>query len=112
MILPKGCSSSGFAPLVRSRREFLRSAAVCTAGSALIPSLPVHAFGAAGGRKVVIVTFGGGARDEETFAPDGQENIPGLIKALLPQSTFFGQVINRASSGIMLAPPALPPAST
>src|SRR5580698_1496033 len=99
MILPKGCSSSGFAPLVRSRREFLRSAAVCTAGSALIPSLPVHAFGAPGGRKVVIVTFGGGARDEETFAPDGQENIPGLIKTLLPQSTFFGQVINRGILG-------------
>src|SRR5580698_1445454 len=99
MILPKGCSSSGFAPLVRSRREFLRSAAVCTAGSALIPSLPVHAFGAPGGRMVVIVTFGGGARDEETFAPDGQENIPGLIKTLLPQSTFFGQVINRGILG-------------
>ena len=99
MILPKSYSSSGFAPLVWNRREFLRSAAACTAASGLIPSLPLHAFAAPGGRKVVIVTFGGGARDEETFAPDGQENIPGLIKTLLQQSTFFGQVINRGILG-------------
>ena len=28
------------------------------------------------GQETVVVTFGGGARDEETFAPEGQENIP------------------------------------
>jgi hypothetical protein len=99
MILPKGYSSSGLAALVWNRREFLRSAAACAVGSTLIPSLPARAFGAPSGRKVVIVTFGGGARDEETFAPDGQENIPGLIKTLLPQSTFFGQVINHGILG-------------
>jgi hypothetical protein len=59
----------------------------------------VRAFGAPAARKVVIVTFGGGARDEETFAPDGQENIPGLMRTLLPQSTFFGQVVNRGILG-------------
>jgi hypothetical protein len=95
MIFPRGSSGAGLAPLVWSRREFLRSAAACAA----LPSFPAHALGAPGGRKVVIVTFGGGARDEETFAPDGQENIPGLIKTLLPQSTFFGQVINHGILG-------------
>lgn len=95
MIPPNGYSSSGFSPLVWNRREFLRTAIACAA----LPSLPVRGFAAPGGRKVVIVTFGGGARDEETFAPDGQENIPGLMKTLLPQSTFFGQVINHGILG-------------
>jgi hypothetical protein len=31
------------------------------------------------GQKTVVVTFGGGARDEETFAPEGQENIPRML---------------------------------
>lgn len=35
--------------------------------------------------KTIIVTFGGGARDDETFAVDGQRNIPHLLKELLPQ---------------------------
>ena len=92
MILPR---SSSLHPLVWSRREFLRSAVACSA----VSSLPVRSFASPGGRKVVIVTFGGGARDEETFAPDGQENIPGMLKTLFPQSTFYGQVINRGILG-------------
>jgi len=99
MILPGNSSSRPLSPLVLSRREFLRSAAACAA----LPALPVRALAAPGGRKVVIVTFGGGARDEETFAPDGQENIPNLIKTLLPQSTFFGQVINHGILGHYVA---------
>jgi hypothetical protein len=66
-----------------------------------------RALGNSDKKKVVIVTFGGGARDEETFAPDGQENIPGLIKTLLPQSTFFGQVINRGILGHYVATSSL-----
>jgi hypothetical protein len=103
MIFRGASSSSGLVPLVWNRREFLRSAAGCAAGSVLIPSLPVRALGTPGGRKVVIVTFGGGARDEETFAPDGQRNIPGLIQTLLPKSTFFGQVVNHGILGHYVA---------
>jgi hypothetical protein len=93
--------------LVRNRREFLRLAGASVASSALFPALCAHAARQAERRKVVIVTFGGGARDEETFAPDGQENIPGLIKTLLPQSTFFGQVVNRGILGHYVATTSL-----
>jgi hypothetical protein len=93
--------------LVRNRREFLRLASASVASSALFPALHAYAARQAERRKVVIVTFGGGARDEETFAPDGQENIPGLIKALLPQSTFFGQVVNRGILGHYVATTSL-----
>ena len=58
-------------------------------------------------RKAVIVTFGGGARDEETFAPDGQENISNLIKELIPQSTFYTQVVNRGILGHYVATASL-----
>jgi hypothetical protein len=85
--------------MVRSRREFLRLAAACAVSPAIVPSFPLRGPGPAPTQKVVIVTFGGGARDEETFAPEGHENIPGMLKTLLPQSTFFGQVINRGILG-------------
>ena len=58
-------------------------------------------------RKVVVITFGGGARDQETFAPEGQENIPHLMKELIPQSTFFTQVINRGILGHYVATASL-----
>jgi hypothetical protein len=58
-------------------------------------------------QKTVVVTFGGGARDEETFAPEGQENIPHLIKELIPQSTFFTQVVNRGILGHYVATASL-----
>ncbi len=59
------------------------------------------------GRKVVVVTFGGGARDEETFMPDGQENIPHMLRELIPQSTFFSQVVNRGILGHYVATASL-----
>jgi hypothetical protein len=58
-------------------------------------------------RKVVVVTFGGGARDQETFAPEGQENIPHLLGELIPQSTFFTQVVNRGILGHYVATASL-----
>ena len=58
-------------------------------------------------RKVVVVTFGGGARDQETFAPEGQENIPRLIRELIPQSAFFTQVVNRGILGHYVATASL-----
>ena len=51
----------------------------------------------------MVVTFGGGARDEETFMPEGQENIPHLLKELIPRATFFTQVINRGILGHYVA---------
>jgi len=59
------------------------------------------------GQKVVVVTFGGGARDEETFAPDGQENIPLILAELIPQATFFTQVINHGILGHYVATASL-----
>ena len=50
-----------------------------------------------------MVTFGGGARDDETFMPDGRENIPHLLGELLPQATFFSQVVNRGILGHYVA---------
>jgi hypothetical protein len=55
----------------------------------------------------VVVTFGGGARDQETFAPEGQENIPHLMRELIPQATFFTQVVNRGILGHYVATASL-----
>lgn len=79
------------------RRDFLRAA--CGAGvasSRLLKAAPPQ-------RKVVVVTFGGGARDDETFAIQGQRNIPHLLNELIPQGTFFTQVVNRGILGHYVA---------
>jgi hypothetical protein len=94
--------------LVWSRREFLRNSAHLALGSALLGSRSVARAGvAAKKRKVVVITFGGGARDQETFAPEGQENIPHLMRELIPQSTFFTQVVNRGILGHYVATASL-----
>ncbi len=72
--------------------------------TALGPTLRTRA---PGKRKAVVVTFGGGARDDETFTPEGQENIPHLLKDLAPRSTFFSQVINRGILGHYVATASL-----
>jgi hypothetical protein len=53
--------------------------------------------------KVVVITFGGGARDDETFSLNGQRNIPHLLEELAPQSCFFTQVVNRGILGHYVA---------
>lgn len=58
-------------------------------------------------RKAVVVTFGGGARDDETFIPDGQENIPHLLNDLLPRATFYSQVVNHGILGHYVATASL-----
>src|SRR6201982_4026294 len=94
--------------LAWTRREFLRTATGIALGSSLLPS---SLFARTGiptkKRKVVVITFGGGARDQETFAPEGQENIPHLMKELIPQSTFFTQVVNRGILGHYVATASL-----
>ena len=93
--------------LVWNRREFLRLTAASAVTSTFAPVLGARSLRNFDRKKVVIVTFGGGARDEETFAPDGQENIPGLISTLLPQSTFFGRVVNHGILGHYVATSSL-----
>jgi hypothetical protein len=86
-----------------SRREFLRS--TIGAATTLFCAHPHCAFASptAAGQKVVVITFGGGARDEETFSLDGQQYIPNLLNTLAPQSCFFTQVINRGILGHYVA---------
>ncbi|PYU67873.1 MAG: hypothetical protein DMG49_17615 [Acidobacteria bacterium] len=94
--------------LAWTRREFLRSAAGLALGSRLLPSSLIARAGVpASKKKVVVITFGGGARDQETFAPEGQENIPHLMRELIPQSAFFTQVVNRGILGHYVATASL-----
>ena len=95
--------------LAWSRREFLRTAAGVALGGSLLrfsPSARAQPTPMKK-RKVIVVTFGGGARDEETFAPEGQENIPHLMRELIPQSTFFTRVVNRGILGHYVATASL-----
>jgi hypothetical protein len=93
--------------LACSRREFLRAAAGVAVGSTLARSPWARAAVTARAKKIVVVTFGGGARDQETFAPEGQENIPQLMRELIPQATFFTQVVNRGILGHYVATASL-----
>src|SRR5277367_1389439 len=94
--------------LAFNRREFLRSAAGVALGSTLFGSAVLARSGVpVRKRKVIVITFGGGARDQETFAPQGQENIPHLLRELIPQSSFFTQVVNQGILGHYVATASL-----
>jgi hypothetical protein len=96
------------AQLARTRREFLRAAAGLSLGGTLLGSSRLlRAATSPKRKKVVVITFGGGARDQETFAPEGQENIPHLMRELIPQSSFFSQVVNRGILGHYVATASL-----
>lgn len=91
-----------------NRRDFIRSAAGLAMGSALALGSPfLRAQSARKKRKIVVVTFGGGARDQETFAPEGQENIPHMLNELAPQSSFFTHVTNDGILGHYVATASL-----
>ena len=92
--------------LARSRRDFLRDAAKLAIGSTLLHPKWIQA-AARPKRKVIVITFGGGARDQETFMVEGQENIPHLMSELIPQSSFFTQVVNRGILGHYVATASL-----
>lgn len=92
---------NSYAPLVttqkvaHSRRDFLRTAVGVGLGRALFTFSPtLQSTAKKSTRKAVVITFGGGARDQETFTPEGQENIPHLLRNLVPQATFFTHVVN------------------
>jgi hypothetical protein len=94
--------------LSRSRRDFLRTAAGVALGTSMMGASPlVRGAVAAKKRKVIVITFGGGARDQETFAPEGQQNIPHLLQELAPQSSFFTQVMNQGILGHYVATASL-----
>jgi hypothetical protein len=92
--------------IARTRRDFLRDAAGLALGSALFRPA-ARAAASSRKRKIVVVTFGGGARDQETFMIEGQENIPHLMSELIPQASFFTQVINRGILGHYVATASL-----
>jgi hypothetical protein len=91
----------------RTRRDFLRDAAGVAIGTALFRPAWARAASSSPKRKVVVVTFGGGARDQETFMLEGQENIPHLMSELIPQASFFTQVVNRGILGHYVATASL-----
>ena len=88
-----------------SRRRFLWDVARTSAATTMFG---LSSFGQAlhqqpPAKKLVVVTFGGGARDEETFAVEGQRYIPRMLGELIPQATFFTQVVNRGILGHYVA---------
>lgn len=87
------------------RRQFLQTFAGAVAAEGVLGRRTLTAQTRA--RKVVVVTFGGGARDDETFSPGGRENIPHLLTELLPRSTFYSQVVNRGILGHYVATASL-----
>jgi hypothetical protein len=90
-----------------SRRDFLRSVSGGAAAAMLTAFSPLRAMAVRKGQKAVVVTFGGGTRDEETFMPDGRENIPQLLTEFIPQGTVFTQVVNRGILGHYVATSSL-----
>src|SRR5882724_5541597 len=93
--------------LAWSRREFLRTGAAMALGSTLLRNPIALAGVPIKKKKVVVITFGGGAREQETFASERQENIPHLMRELIPQSTFFARVVNRGILGHYVATASL-----
>jgi hypothetical protein len=91
----------------RTRREFLRDATGIALGTAALGSRFARAAALPKNKKVVVITFGGGARDQETFAPEGQENVPNMLRDLIPRSTFFTQVVNHGILGHYVATASL-----
>jgi len=92
-----------------SRRDFLRDVAGLSLSSTFLGATPYlrGQTPTKKKRKVVVVTFGGGARDQETFAPEGQENIPHLLTELAPQSSFYTQMMNQGILGHYVATASL-----
>lgn len=78
-----------------SKRAFLKLAGLSLAPqivpSSLLCAEPVD--DGRKGRRVIIVTFGGGVRYSETFAPEGLGNIPRL-SAMRPEGFFYRTCIN------------------
>lgn len=75
-----------------TKRRFLQLAGLAIADR-IAPRRLLGAEPAPADRKLIIVTFGGGVRYSETFAPEGLHNIPRL-RDLQPEGMFFKTCIN------------------
>jgi hypothetical protein len=73
-----------------TKRDFLRLAGLSVAPR-IVPQM--RGEGGRDGHRVIIVTFGGGVRYSETFAPEGLRNIPRLA-GMQPHGYFFRSCIN------------------
>lgn len=86
---------------VTKRRDILRLVAAFIADQ-LIP-LRALAHGQGSYKKpshhVIIVTFGGGARYQDTMAPEGWRNIPHLTRDLVPQGFLYPAAYNQGITG-------------
>jgi len=101
MLSPTGnCGSRSLSAAI-PRRHFLQVAAAFIAEH----FLPRRIFArtakdyARPDHRVMIVTFGGGARFQDTFAPEGWANIPHLASELLPQGLFYPVARNEGLTG-------------
>ena len=90
-----------------NRRTLLRAATGATLGSTIFGASPLRGMVSPKATKAIVITFGGGARDDETFMPEGQENIPHLLNDLVPRATFYTQVVNRGILGHYVATASL-----
>ena len=75
-----------------SKRRFFQLAGM-TLADRILPAPLRAAARPNGDHKVILVTFGGGVRYSETFAPEGLHNIPRLVE-LRPQGFFFQNCVN------------------
>ena len=81
-----------------SKRRFLQLAGLSISNRILPGWLRAQeSAGRRAANKVIVVTFGGGVRYSETFAPEGLHNIPRLT-AMRPQGYFFKSCVN---SGVL-----------
>ena len=76
-----------------TKRDFLRMAGLSIAPRIVPQRLRAEAPSERNERRVIIVTFGGGVRYSETFAPEGLVNIPRLA-GMRSQGFFFRSCIN------------------
>src|ERR671925_1979990 len=78
--------------LALRRRDTLKLLAACMADWFLPRRLFAHNGRGATRkpeRRVIVVTFGGGVRYEDTLAPEGWVNIPHLASELVPQGLVY-----------------------
>ncbi len=81
-----------------SKRRFLQLAGLSISNRILPGWLRAQEpAGRGAANKVIVVTFGGGVRYSETFAPEGLHNIPRLT-AMRPEGYFFKSCVN---SGVL-----------
>ncbi len=83
------------------RRDFLRLAAAFLADFFLPHRVFAQRTNESGKsqQRVIIVTFGGGVRYEDTFTPEGWTNIPHLTSHLLSEGLFYPTARNEGITG-------------